>query len=319
MSKINDLVQFGCVVVVMGGSFVECEVLFDFGCNVLVVFKVCGVDVYVIDGILVLFDVLCVGYFVCVFNILYGQYGGGEDGVLQGVLELFNVLYIGLGVFGLVLLMDKMCFKCVWQLLGLFMLKFVVLLCGVDVYVVVCEIGFLLIVKLVCEGFSVGVMCVFEEKDFDVVVELVMRYLGDLLMEMFIEGDELIVVIFGCEVLLSIYIVFKGVFYDYNVKYIVEDMCYFCLGFQDDVEVELCVLLLQVFDVLGCSGWGCVDVMCDCVGCNWLLEVNMVLGMILYLLVFKVVVVVGIGYEELCWCVLEISFDKDCGIFGGCL
>lgn len=303
---IIDLVVFGCVVVLFGGSFSECEVLFDFGCNVIEVLCVCGVDVIVVDGILVLVQVLVECCFDCVFNIFYGYNGGGEDGIVQGLMEVFVVLYIGLDVFGLVLSMDKICIKQVWLVYGLLILCFVLIGIGVDVYVVVCEFGLLVVVKLVNEGFSVGISWVIEELGLDEVVVLVVCYDGQLLMEQMVVGDELIVVIFGDVVLLLICIVFKGQWYDYNVKYIVEDIQYLCLGLEGEDEIEIWCIVLVVFCVVGCSGWGCVDVMCDCSsGCFYLFEVNIVLGMISYLLVLKVVCQVGIDFEELVWCVLE--------------
>lgn len=220
-------------------------------------------------------------------------------------MDVFGVLYIGLDVLGLVLSMDKICIKQVWLLLGLLILQY----CKVDVlnvYVLVVELGLLVVVKLVNEGFSVGISWVIDEVGLDEVVVLVVCYDGQLLMEQMVVGDELIVVIFGDVVLLLICIVFKGQWYDYNVKYIVEDIQYLCLGLDGGDEDEICCIVLVVFCVVGCCGWGCVDVMCDWVsGCFFLLEVNIVLGMISYLLVFKVVGQVGIGFEELVWCVLE--------------
>ncbi len=317
MSKINDPAQFGRVAVVMGGSSAEREVSLDSGRNVLAALKARGVDAHAIDGIPALLDALRAGHFARVFNILHGQHGGGEDGVLQGALESLNVPYTGSGVLGSALSMDKTRSKRVWQSLGLPTPKFVALPRGADVHAAAREIGFPLIVKPACEGSSVGVTRVFEEKDLDAAVELATKYPGDLLMETLIEGDELTVAILGREVLPSIHIVPKGAFYDYNAKYIAEDTRYLCPGLQGDAEAELRALSLQAFDALGCSGWGRVDVMRDRAGHNWLLEVNTAPGMTSHSLVPKAAAAAGISYEELCWRVLETSFDKDRGIPGG--
>lgn len=317
MSKINDPAQFGRVAVVMGGSSAEREVSLDSGRNVLAALKARGVDAHAIDGIPALLDALRAGHFARVFNILHGQHGGGEDGVLQGALESLNVPYTGSGVLGSALSMDKTRSKRVWQSLGLPTPKFVALPRGADVHAAAREIGFPLIVKPACEGSSVGVTRVFEEKDLDAAVELAAKYPGDLLMETLIEGDELTVAILGREVLPSIHIVPKGAFYDYNAKYIAEDTRYLCPGLEGNAEAKLRALSLQAFDALGCSGWGRVDVMRDRTGHNWLLEVNTAPGMTSHSLVPKAAAAAGISYEELCWRVLETSFDKDRGIAGG--
>ena len=309
--KIQDPAQFGRVAVVMGGSSAEREVSLDSGRNVLAALKARGVDAHAIDGIPALLDALRAGHFARVFNILHGQHGGGEDGVLQGALESLNVPYTGSGVLGSALSMDKTRSKRVWQSLGLPTPKFVALPRGADVHGAAKEIGFPLIVKPACEGSSVGITRVFEEKDLDAAVELAQKYPGDLLMETLIEGDELTVGILGRQVMPSIHIVPKGAFYDYNAKYIAEDTRYICPGLEGEAEATLRALSLEAFDALGCYGWGRVDVMRDRLGRNWLLEVNTAPGMTSHSLVPKAAAVAGIDYQTLCWRVLETSFRED--------
>jgi D-alanine-D-alanine ligase len=310
MSHIQESTQFGRVAVVMGGSSAEREVSLDSGRNVLAALKARGVDAHAIDGIPALLDALRAGHFARVFNILHGQHGGGEDGVLQGALESLHVPYTGSGVLGSALSMDKTRSKRVWQSLGLPTPKFVALPRGADVHAAAKEIGFPLIVKPACEGSSVGVTRVFEEKDLDAAVALAEKYPGDLLMETLIEGDELTVGILGRQVLPSIHIVPKGAFYDYNAKYIAEDTRYICPGLEGESEAALRALSLEAFDALGCYGWGRVDVMRDRQGRNWLLEVNTAPGMTSHSLVPKAAAVAGIDYQELCWRVLETSFRE---------
>jgi D-alanine-D-alanine ligase len=206
--------------------------------------------------------------------------------------------------------MDKTRSKLVWQSLGLPTPKFVALPRGADVHAAAKHIGFPLIVKPACEGSSVGVTRVFEEKDLDAAVELAAKYPGDLLMETLIEGDELTIGILGRDVLPTIHIVPKGAFYDYNAKYIAEDTRYICPGLTGDAESELRALSLEAFNALGCYGWGRVDVMRDRDGRNWLLEVNTAPGMTSHSLVPKAAAVAGIDYETLCWRVLETSFRE---------
>lgn len=309
-TRIANPAEFGRVAVVMGGSSAEREVSLDSGRNVLAALTARGVDAHAIDGIPALLDALRAGHFARVFNILHGQHGGGEDGVLQGALESLNVPYTGSGVLGSALSMDKTRSKRVWQSLGLPTPKFVALPRGADVHAAAKQIGFPLIVKPACEGSSVGVTRVFEEAQLDSAVELAAKYPGDLLMETLIEGDELTVGILGREVLPSIHIVPKGAFYDYNAKYVAEDTQYLCPGLQGEAENELRALALVAFDALGCAGWGRVDVMRDRQGRNWLLEVNTAPGMTSHSLVPKAARAAGIDYEALCWRVLETSFRE---------
>ena len=313
VNKISDPAQFGRVAVVMGGSSAEREVSLDSGRNVLAALQARGVDAHAIDGIPALLDALRAGHFARVFNILHGQHGGGEDGVLQGALESLNVPYTGSGVLGSALSMDKTRSKRVWQSLGLPTPKFVALPRGADVHAAAKQVGFPLIVKPACEGSSVGVTRVFDESQLDQAVALAAKYPGDLLMEALIEGDELTVAILGREVLPSIHIVPKGGYYDYNAKYIAEDTQYICPGLDGEAEREVGALARQAFDALACSGWGRVDVMRDRQGRNWLLEANTAPGMTSHSLVPKAAKAIGIDFETLCWRILESTFEKEPG------
>ncbi len=308
--RVTDARQFGRVAVVLGGSSAEREVSLNSGHNVLVALQARGVDAHAIDGIPALLEALRGGQFARVFNILHGQHGGGEDGVLQGALAALGVPCTGSGVLGSALSMDKPRSKRVWQSLGLPTPKFVALPRGADVQAAAAQIGFPLIVKPASEGSSVGITRVFAAAQLDQAVLLASRYPGDLLMETLIEGAELTVAILGRQVLPSIHIVPKAAFYDYNAKYVAEDTQYLCPGLEGAAEDALRSLALAAFDALGCSGWGRVDVMRDHAGNNWLLEVNTAPGMTSHSLVPKAAGAAGIDYQELCWRVLESSFDS---------
>src|SRR5215469_246371 len=114
MSKIQDPAQFGRVAVVMGGSSAEREVSLDSGQQVLAALHARGVDAHAIDGVPALLDAVRAGHFARVFNVMHGR-RGGEDGVLQGVLESLNIPYTGSGILGSALSMDKVRTKQVWQ------------------------------------------------------------------------------------------------------------------------------------------------------------------------------------------------------------
>jgi D-alanine-D-alanine ligase len=307
--RISDPRQFGRVAVAMGGDSAEREVSLNSGRNVLDALKSRGVDAHAIDGIPALLDALRAGHFARVFNILHGQHGGGEDGVLQGALQSLHVPFTGSGVLGSALSMDKVRSKWVWNALGLPTPPFAPLPRGGDVHATAAKLAFPLIVKPACEGSSVGVTRVFDASGLSAAVELAARYPGDLLVEQMIVGEEFTVSILGRQVLPSIHIVPKAAFYDYNAKYVADDTQYLCPGLEGAAEQELQALSLAAFDALGCAGWGRVDVMRDQAGRNWLLEVNTAPGMTSHSLVPKAAAAVGIGFEELCWRILETSFD----------
>jgi D-alanine-D-alanine ligase len=315
----------------MGGQSAEREVSLDSGRNVLAALRAKGVDAHAVDGIPALLDALRAGHYARVFNILHGQRGGGEDGVLQGALESLHVPYTGSGVLGSALSMDKVRTKQVWIAEGLPTPRFVALRKGgplppsghlpplrggregFDVHAAGAKLGLPVIVKPACEGSSVGVSRVFEERDLDAAAELAARYPGDLLVEEMIQGDELTVSILGRVALPSIRIVPKGAFYDYHAKYVAEDTQYICPGLDGDAEAEIRALALAAFEAAGCSGWGRVDLMRDRAGRNFLLEVNTAPGMTSHSLVPKSAGALGISFEDLCWRVLETSFDREPG------
>jgi D-alanine-D-alanine ligase len=316
--RISDPAVFGRVAVVMGGQSAEREVSLDSGRNVLAALRAKGVDAHAVDGIPALLDALRAGHYARVFNILHGQDGGGEDGVLQGALESLHVPYTGSGVLGSALSMDKARTKQVWIAEGLPTPRFVALRerggRRSDVHAAAAKLGLPVIVKPACEGSSVGVSRVFREADLDAAAELAARYAGDLLVEEMIVGDELTGAILGGEALPSIRIVPKGAFYDYHAKYVAEDTQYICPGLDGDAEAEIRALSLAAFDAAGCTGWGRVDVMRDRQGRNYLLEVNTAPGMTSHSLVPKAAGTIGIGFEDLCWRILETSFERDAGV-----
>jgi len=309
--KVTDARQFGRVAVVMGGQSAERDVSLDSGRNVLAALRARGVDAHPVDGIPALLDALRAGHYARVFNILHGQHGGGEDGVLQGALESLRVPYTGSGVLGSALSMDKVRSKWVWIAQGLPTPRFVPLRKGDDVHAAAAKLGLPVIVKPSSEGSSVGITRVFKDSDLDAAVELAARYPGDLLVESLIEGDELTVAVLGRQALPSIRIVPKGAFYDYHAKYVAEDTQYLCPGLDGAAEDEIRALALAAFDALDCSGWGRVDVMRDREGRNWLLEANTAPGMTSHSLVPKAAKAIGIDFETLCWRILESTFEME--------
>ncbi|MFB9067899.1 D-alanine--D-alanine ligase [Pseudofulvimonas gallinarii] len=310
MSRISDPREFGRVAVLLGGSSSEREVSLDSGAGVLAALQRRGVEAFAIDGVPALVDAIRDGGVDRVFNILHGTRGGGEDGVLQGLLDALGVPYTGTGVLGAALSMDKIRSKQVWQALGLPTPDYRVLHPGDDVAAAAASLGLPVIVKPAREGSSVGVSRVHAPDDLEQAVALAARYDGQLLMERMIEGDEFTVAILDGVALPSIRIVPAGTWYDYHAKYVADDTQYLCPGSDGEEEQRLRALALDAFNALDVTGWGRVDVMRDRQGGFWLLEVNTAPGMTSHSLVPKAAAAVGIGYDELCWRVLEGSLDR---------
>ncbi|UNK43072.1 D-alanine--D-alanine ligase [Luteimonas sp. S4-F44] len=306
--RITDPAAFGRVAVLLGGPGSEREVSLQSGQGVLDALRSRGVDAHAVDGVPALAQAIVAGRFDRVFNILHG--GDGENGVVQGLLDAFNVPYTGSRVLGSALTMDKIRTKQVWLSLGLPTPRYRRIAAGEDVHAAARELGLPVIVKPSKEGSSVGVSRVFADADLDAAVALAARYPGELLMEEMIEGDELTVGILdageGPRALPSIRIVPKGAWYDYEAKYVSDDTRYLCPGQDGDDEVRLGALAVEAFVAAGCSGWGRVDVMRDRVtGALHLLEVNTAPGMTSHSLVPKAAAQLGMDYAALCWCVLE--------------
>lgn len=305
--RVRDPAAFGRVVVLLGGSSSERAVSLESGRNVLDALRARGIDAHPLDGIDALRQALVQGERIDrVFNVLHGNRGGGEDGVLQGLLEAFAIPYTGSGVLGSALTMDKIRTKQVWMASGLPTPEFVRLAPGDDLRAAVFRLGLPVFVKPSCEGSSVGVARVQTEADIDAAIAVARAYGGEMLMEQMVVGDELTVGILGDIALPSIRIVPKGGWYDYNAKYVAEDTQYLCPGLEGTDEEAIRTLALAAFRAAGCSGWGRVDVMrAHADGRLHLLEVNTAPGMTSHSLVPKAAAQLGIGFEELCWRILE--------------
>jgi len=305
--RCTDPAVFGRVAVLMGGTSSEREVSLNSGANVLAALRARGVDAQPVDGIPALLEALGQGRFDRVFNILHG--GDGENGVVQGLLQAMGVPYTGAGVLGSALTLDKIRTKQVWLSLGLPTPRYAQLERGADaetVHATAHALGLPVIVKPSCEGSSVGVSRVMDEAGLDDAVALAARYPGELLMEQMVIGDELTVGILGEVALPSIRIVPRGEWYDYNAKYVADDTQYLCPGLEGEDELRVRALALAAFRAAGCSGWGRVDVMRSReTGMPYLLEVNTAAGMTSHSLVPKAAAQVGVGFEELCWRILE--------------
>lgn len=311
--RTTDPAVFGRVAVLLGGTSSEREVSLDSGRNVIEALRARGVNATAVDGIPALALALVEKRFDRVFNILHGHNGGGEDGIVQGLMEAFGVPYTGSDVLGSALGMDKIRTKQVWLALGLPTPQYRKVTAD-NVHANAAELGLPVVVKPANEGSSVGISRVTDEAGLDEAVALAARYDGQLLMEQMVVGDELTVGILGDQALPSIRIVPKGQWYDYNAKYIADDTQYLCPGLDGEDEAEIRRIALAAFRAAGCRGWGRVDVMRDRTsGRFYLLEVNTAPGMTSHSLVPKAAGQAGIGFEELVWRVLEQTLPEGFG------
>ena len=185
---------------------------------------------------------------------------------------------------------------------------------GAAVRAAALQLGLPVFVKPSSEGSSVGVARVTDEAGIAEAIRVAAAYGGEMLMEQMVVGDELTVGILGDVALPSIRIVPKGEWYDYNAKYIAEDTQYLCPGLDGTDEDAIRALALAAFRAAGCTGWGRVDVMRDrASGQLTLLEVNTAPGMTSHSLVPKAARQLGIGFEALCWRILEQTLPATAG------
>ncbi|NCT72785.1 MAG: D-alanine--D-alanine ligase [Xanthomonadaceae bacterium] len=310
--RITDASRFGRVAVLLGGVSSEREVSLNSGQNVLDALLARGVQAFAVDGVPALVEAIRGGKVDRVFNIMHG--GDGENGVLQGLLQSLGVPYTGPGVLGSALTMDKIRTKQVWQAAGLPTASFVRIPAGGDLLAAVRTLGFPVFVKPSAEGSSVGVFKIEGDADLAPAVAFASTYPGELLAEQMLTGGEFTVAILGDLALPSVRIVPANGWYDYHAKYIAEDTQYLCPGLDDaGDEARIRALALDGFRAAGCSGWGRVDVMRHADGRFLLMEVNTAPGMTSHSLVPKEAAQVGIGFEDLCWRILEQTVPEVAG------
>ena len=299
--------DFGRVAVLMGGWAAEREVSLVSGKAVLDGLQRRGVDAHGIDAGRDVLDVLAAGGFDRVFNVLHGR--GGEDGVIQGALEILGVPYTGSGVMGSAIAMDKYRTKLLLQALGLPTPGFA-LIDNEAGLAAACELGFPLMVKPALEGSSIGMSRAEDPEQLRAAWLLAAQYDSHVMAECWVSGAEYTAAVLGREALPLIRLDTPHDFYDYDAKYVADDTSYLIpSGLDGESERRLQSLALAAFDAVGASGWGRVDILMDQGEQPWVIEVNTVPGMTGHSLVPMAARAVGVEFDELVWRILAQTLE----------
>lgn len=288
----------------MGGRSAEREISLMSGNAVLAALKRKAVDAHAFDTRDRDLHELRSQGFDRVFVALHGRYG--EDGTVQGALELMGIPYTGSGVMASSLAMDKWRTKLVWIAASIPTPRFVMLEAGSDFKAVTKDLGLPLIVKPSREGSTIGLTKVTRAQDVEAAYQKAEEYDDMVLAEEFIAGAEVTASILGEQALPLIRIEAPGGSYDYQAKYFSDETRYFCpSGLPPAQESRIQALALRASRILDCRGWGRVDVMLDAKGEPYLLEANTVPGMTGHSLVPMAAKVAGITFDDLVVQILE--------------
>jgi D-alanine-D-alanine ligase len=305
------MTDFGKVAVLMGGTSAEREVSLMSGGGVLSALRGQGIDAHPFDpSERDLVELKREGFARC-FIALHGRHG--EDGTVQGALELLGIPYTGSGVMASAIAMDKVMTKRVWSSFGLPTPRSITLDASQQtrerLRTVPDELGLPLIVKAPHEGSSIGVVKVNGYSDMQGAVAEAMKYDSVALIEEFIVGDELTCPILDDKALPVIRIVAPEGKYDYQNKYFTDEVKYLVpCGLPPAEQAEVQRLALEAFQALGCRGWARADFMVRASDRKpYLLEINTSPGMTSHSLVPKSAAAAGIGYEALCVQILALA------------
>jgi D-alanine-D-alanine ligase len=304
MHKQVDVKQFGKVAVLLGGKSGEREVSLKSGNAVLAALQRHVVDAHAFDpaerslGELSGFD--------RVFISLHGRFG--EDGTMQGLLDLMGIPYTGSGVMASAVGMDKWRTKLLWRASGVVTPDFEMLDAKTDFAHVAKELGLPLFVKPANEGSSIGITKVKTAEALPEAYALAAKADPLVIAERFVGGGEYTVGILDGEALPIIRIVPKNEYYDFEAKYLRNDTEYHCPSGLDAVkEAQIQQEALVAFKVLGCKGWGRVDFLMDEAGKHYFLEVNTSPGMTDHSLVPMAAKVAGMDFDALVLRILSMT------------
>jgi D-alanine-D-alanine ligase len=298
--------KFGKVAVMFGGKSAERDVSLKSGAAVLAALQRVGVDAHAFDPAKQDLHELKEQGFQRVFIALHGRFG--EDGTVQGALELMGIPYTGSGVLASALAMDKFRTKLVWQAVNLPMPGYNLLTSATDWEAVVQQLGLPLFVKPANEGSSVGISKVKSTSELPAAFAEAAKHDNIVIAEKYIGGGEYTVAMLGGQALPVIKIEPANEFYDYEAKYLRDDTRYLCpSGLTPEKEAEMQQLARQAFAVVGGTGWGRVDFLQDENGKIYLLEINTSPGMTDHSLVPMAARAAGKNFDELVVEILDLA------------
>ena len=308
--------DFGKVGVLYGGKSAEREVSLMSGTGVHAALCTRGVDAHLFDTGKHSLSELAQQGFDRVFIALHGRYG--EDGTLQGALELLGIPYTGSGPMASSLAMDKIMTKRVWLEAGLPTPGYVELTSHEQVPAAAASLGLPMMMKPPHEGSTLGIFKVSEASALLDGYQHASRFDEVVLAEQFITGRELTVAILGrgpqARALPLIEIVAPGGNYDYQNKYFSDDTKYLCPApLAPELASQIAELSVRAYRALGCEGWGRADVILDAQDRPWLIEMNTSPGMTGHSLVPMAAKAVGMDYPELC---MHILSEARCKVGG---
>ncbi len=302
---------FGRVGVLMGGDSSEREISLLGGAAVLEALQSAGVEAIGIDTGDDFFTAINKEKIDRAFIMLHG--GAGEDGRVQAALELMSIPYTGSCHAACALAMDKVRSKLIWMAQGLPTPDFELLHPDVDWQSVIERLG-ICFVKPVKEGSSIGINKASTAAELKAAYEHAVEFDEMVMAEQWIDGPEYTVPILNNKVLPVIELKTKSTFYDYDAKYEANDNEYLCpCDLNDDEDNEIRNLCGEAFQLIGCEGWGRIDLMRDSLGKFWLLEVNTVPGMTSHSLVPKSAAVVNMDFVKLVVEILKGSMGESFG------
>jgi D-alanine-D-alanine ligase len=288
----------------MGGRSAEREISLRSGTMVLAALRRKGVDAHAFDPRDQGFEQLLAQRFERVFIALHGRFG--EDGTVQGALEVLGIPYTGSGVMASALAMDKWRTKLAWIACGIPTPAFEMLTADSKAADVAARLGLPLMVKPAHEGSSIGITRVESIEKIDAAYALAAQHDGSVIAEQFIAGRELTAAILNDEPLPLVRIEAPLGNYDYHNKYFGDATKYHCpSGLPAELETHIQQQALAAFRIIGCQGWGRLDVMLDAASRPWFLEVNTIPGMTDHSLVPMAARARDIGFDDLVLRILE--------------
>ena len=305
---------FGKVGVLYGGRSAEREVSLMSGTGVHAALCGQGVNAHLFDTGQSTLAELAAQQFDRLFIALHGRYG--EDGSLQGALELLGIPYTGSGPMASSLAMDKVMTKRVWLEAGLPTPGYRALTDASEVTAAAVALGLPLMMKAPYEGSTLGIVKATEASELAQAYQVAAQYDEVVLAEQFVAGRELTVAVLGrgkdARALPVIEIVAPQGNYDYQHKYFLDDTQYLCPAPLDQTLANhIAEISVKAYRALGCEGWGRADLMLDQNNQPWLLEMNTSPGMTGHSLVPMAAKAIGMSYPELC---MQILKDARCKI-----